>query len=348
MSLGPLMIDLRGPALADDEREWLQSPALGGVILFSRNYQSREQLTALVAEIHAARKPSLLVAVDQEGGRVQRFREPFTELPPLRSLGHLYDIDRAGALTTAGAFGWLMGAELRAAGVDLSFTPVVDLDLGLAEVIGDRALHDNARTVSELAARLMDGATRAGLAVCAKHFPTHAGAIADSHFEIATDNREYADLHEDLEPHRHLVARGLHAVMLAHVKFPRVDPRPASMSSWWTGTALRGRLGFSGAVISDDMSMRGAAAAIGNPVDRVRLALDAGCDLVLLCNAPDEIPAVIESLKRYVSPPAKLRLMRLRGTAGMDWDALRATRAWTQARELLAALVERPALTLEG
>ncbi len=348
MSLGPLMIDLRGPALADDEREWLQSPAIGGVILFSRNYEHREQLTALVAEIHAARNPPLLVAVDQEGGRVQRFREPFTRLPPLRSLGHLFDIDRDKALTTAGAFGWLMGAELRATGVDLSFTPVVDLDLGLAEVIGDRALHEDARAVSELAARMMDGATRAGLAICAKHFPTHAGAVADSHVEIATDNREYADLHEDLEPYRYLVARGLHAVMLAHVKFPQINPKPASMSSWWTGTALRGRLGFSGAVISDDMSMRGAAAAIGSPVDRVRLALDAGCDLVLLCNAPDEIPGVIESLDGYVSPPAKLRLMRLRGTAGMDWEALHATPAWEQARDLLAALVARPALTLEG
>jgi beta-N-acetylhexosaminidase len=162
------------------------------------------------------------------------------------------------ALKAAGAFGWLMGAELRAFRVDLGFTPVVDLDLGLAEVIGDRALHADAQAVSDLAARIVEGATRAGLATCAKHFPSHAGAVADSHLEVATDNREFVALREDLAPYRHLISRGLHAVMLAHVKFPAIDPRPASMSPWWVGTALRGRLGFSGAVISDDMSMRGA------------------------------------------------------------------------------------------
>jgi beta-N-acetylhexosaminidase len=347
MSLGPLMIDLRGTTLNEDEREWLQHPALGGVILFTRNFESPEQLAALIDDIHAARKPQLLVAVDQEGGRVQRFRAPFTELPPLRALGHFHDMDRDAALKAAGAFGWLMGAELRAFRVDLGFTPVVDLDLGLAEVIGDRALHADAQAVSDLAARIVEGATRAGLATCAKHFPSHAGAVADSHLEVATDNREFVALREDLAPYRHLISRGLHAVMLAHVKFPAIDPRPASMSPWWVGTALRGRLGFSGAVISDDMSMRGAEGA-GGIVERIRLALQAGCDLVLLCNAPDEIPAALDSLKDYVSPPGKLRLMRLRGTASSDWETLRGTPAWRQARRLLHDLMARPTLSLEG
>jgi beta-N-acetylhexosaminidase len=341
------MIDLRGASLTQEEREWLQSPAIGGVILFTRNYENPQQLAALIDDIHAVRKPQLLVAVDQEGGRVQRFRAPFTELPPLRALGHCYDMDRAAALKAAGAFGWLMGAELRALRVDLGFTPVVDLDLGLAEVIGDRALHADAQPVSELAARIVEGATRAGLATCAKHFPSHAGAIADSHLEVATDSREFAALHDDLAPYRYLISRGLHAVMLAHVKFPAIDPRPASMSPWWVGTALRGRLGFNGAVISDDMSMRGAEVA-GGIVERIRLALEAGCDLVLLCNAPDDIPAALDSLKDYVNPPGKLRLMRLRGTSSSDWETLRDTGAWRQARRILDELVARPTLSLEG
>lgn len=347
MSLGPLMIDLRGTGLAPDERAWLASPAVGGVILFKRNFEDIEQLRSLVAGIHALRSPPLLVAVDQEGGRVQRFGAPFTELPPLRSLGHLYDRDRAAALTAAQAFGWLMGAELRAVGVDLSFAPVVDLDLGLAEVIGDRALHPDARAVAELAAGLLTGAARAGIACVAKHFPTHAGARADSHTELAVDRRPFAELLDDLEPYRHLIANGLHAIMIAHVSFPDVDPQPASLSAWWIGSQLRGELGFSGAAVSDDMSMRGASIA-GSAAQRVRNALDAGCDLVLLCNAPGDVPAVLDELRDYMNPPAQLRLMRLRGTGGTAWDELRESVAWQQARDAVAGLVSRPTLELEG
>lgn len=347
MSLGPLMIDLRGTALGADEREWLRSPLVGGVILFSRNFADRRQLEELVAEIHAVRQPPLLVAVDQEGGRVQRFREPFLRLPPLRSLGHLYDEDPARGLRAAGALGWAMAAELRAVGIDLSFTPCVDLDRGLAAVIGDRALHDDAAVVARLAVRIADGAKRAGMMATAKHFPTHAGARGDSHTELAVDRREYAELLDDLVPYRRLIDWGLQSVMVAHVSFPQLDPAPASLSPWWIDGQLRGELGFSGAVISDDVSMAGCAG--GTTVERVRRALAAGCDLVLLCNAPAEIPAVLEDLRDYVNPLGQLRLTRLHGRGRpLGWDALHASAAWSEAVRLLEPLCSRPTLELRG
>jgi beta-N-acetylhexosaminidase len=347
VSLGPLMIDLRGASLADDEREWLESPLVGGVILFKRNFESREQLTALIADLHAIRQPPLLVTVDQEGGRVQRFREPFFRLPPLRTLGHLYDEDKETALKTAGAFGWLMAAELRAVGVDMSFTPCVDRDLGLAEVIGDRALHADGRVVAALASRLIAGAKRAGMSTTAKHFPTHAGARSDSHTEFAIDARQLGELRDDLLPYRELIDKGLQAVMVAHVSFPAIDETPASLSSWWINTQLRDSLGFTGAVISDDLSMVGAA-VVGPVETRVRRALDAGCDLVLVCNSPDQVPVVLEDLHGYVNPSAQLRLTRLHGRGGMDWDALHASATWRKAHAAVAALCVRPALELEG
>jgi len=341
------MIDLRGTAIAADERAWLTSPLVGGVILFTRNFERVEQLAALVTEIHAIRQPPLLVTVDHEGGRVQRFREPFFRLPPMRALGRLYDEDPDLALRTAGACGWLMAAELRAVGVDLSFTPCVDLDLGLAEVIGDRALHRDARAVSALARRVAAGAKKGGMAVAAKHFPTHGGAHSDSHTEFAVDNRTLADLDDDLKPYRELIANNLAAVMVAHVSFPAADPRPASLSSWWIKDQLRGELEFKGAVISDDLSMVGAA-VVGSVETRVRLALDAGCDLVLLCNAPEKVSSVLDSLQGYVNPAAQLRLTRLHGRGDFDWEKLHASAEWHKASALVAPLCARPKLTLEG
>ena len=347
MSLGPLMIDLRGRTLAADEREWLASPLVGGVILFTRNFESVEQLARLVADIHAVRQPPLLVTVDQEGGRVQRFREPFFRLPPFRALGRLYDEERDLALKTAGAYGWLIAAELRAVGVDMSFAPCVDLDRGLADVIGDRALHREAAVVAALARRFAAGAKKAGMGITAKHFPTHAGAHGDSHTDFAVDNRPLADLDDDLAPYRDLIANGLSAVMVAHVSFPAVDSRPASLSSWWIGGYLRGELDFKGVVISDDLSMAGASIAASAP-DRVRLALEAGCDLVLLCNTPQQVPAVLDSLQGYVNPTAQLRLTRLHGRGHFDWENLHASADWQKASALVAALRARPTLTLEG
>jgi beta-N-acetylhexosaminidase len=347
VSLGPLMIDLRGKELLPDERKWLESPLVGGVILFSRNFESVPQLTKLVADIHAVRQPPLLVTVDQEGGRVQRFRQPFSRLPPLRAVGRLHDEDREAALRAAAALGWLMAAELRAAGVDLSFAPCVDLDRGLAEVIGDRALHREPAVVAALARRFATGAKRAGMAVTAKHFPTHAGAHSDSHTELAVDNRELADLDDDVRPYRDLIANGLQGVMVAHVSFPAIDSRPASLSSWWIADYLRGELEFKGAVISDDLSMVGAS-VVGSVATRVQLALEAGCDLVLLCNAPEQVPAVLEVLHGYVNPAAQLRLTRLHGRGTFDWEALHASAEWQKASALVAPLCARPKLELEG
>ena len=347
MSLGPLMIDLKGTSVDEDEQTWLESAAVCGVILFARNFESLQQLETLIASIHAAREPPLLVAVDQEGGRVQRLGEPFTRLPAMRSLGRLYDEDTGQALKAARAFGWLMAAELRAVDVDLSFAPVVDLDRGLADVIGDRALHSSATAVSQLASEFAAGAHDAGMVVTAKHFPTHAGVVSDSHVESASDPREFNDLWDDLQPYRHLISSRLDAVMVAHVSFPVVDPLPASFSSWWLQDQLRNELGFGGAIVSDDIAMAGANAA-GSCAERAVKAITAGCDMILLCNSPGEIPAVIDALEGYMSPPSQLHLMRLRGQRRQAWGSLRSSAVWRDARRAIENLSATPQLRLEG
>jgi beta-N-acetylhexosaminidase len=341
------MIDLRGTVLLAEERDWLTQQAVGGVILFKRNFVDADQIRELIAEIHALRTPPLLVAVDQEGGRVQRFGAPFTELPVPRLLGHLYDQDQRAGLRAARSFGWLMAAELRAVGVDLSFAPVVDLDLGLAEVIGDRAMHRDADAVGALAVQFLAGAAAAGMTVTAKHFPTHAGALGDSHTTTAIDRRTFDDLAPDLQPYRRLIGAGLHSIMVGHVIFPAIAEVPASLSSWWMGETLRGELGFTGAVLTDDMSMQGALIG-GGPCERVSASLAAGADMVLLCNAPEQVGAAIESLSDFVSPPSQLRLMRLRGQQSAAWQALHESAQWQQARAKLSELGARPVLELKA
>jgi beta-N-acetylhexosaminidase len=288
-----------------------------------------------------------LIAVDQEGGRVQRFRGPFTQLPAARLLGHLYDENASAAEHTARALAWVMAAELRSLNIDLSFAPVVDLDLGVAAVIGDRALHRDADVVARLAANFSGGAHDAGMVITAKHFPTHAGARNDSHTEIAIDRRGYSELFEDLEPYRRLIESGLPAIMVAHVIFPELDPLPASLSRWWITAQLRREFGFHGAIISDDMSMAGAA-GVGSLTERIGQSLDAGCDLVLLCNVPEQVPEVLDMLRDYVNPAGQLRLVRLRGRRHVDWDELHASRQWQDASRLLDELAARPPLELEG
>ncbi|WP_428101842.1 beta-N-acetylhexosaminidase [Candidatus Rariloculus sp.] len=334
MSLGPLMIGLSGTSLEDREREWLASPLVGGVILFARNFSGRRQLERLVEEIQAIRSPPLLVGVDQEGGRVQRFGRPFSRLPPARAFGRLYDEHPSMAERSTQTVAWLMAAELRAVGVDLSFAPVVDLDSGVADVIGDRALHASHEVVSRLALRVNAGLRDAGMVATAKHFPTHAGARSDSHNALAVDHRDHEALCDDLVPYRRLINAGLHSIMVGHVIFPELDPLPASLSPWWIETQLRGELRYSGAVISDDMGMAGASVA-GGLVERVRKSLDAGCDLVLVCNELDQIPALLAKLDGYVNPSGQLRLMRLRGADSPSWDELRASSAWQEARAVL-------------
>ena len=278
-----VVLDIAGTTLNSDDRRRLKHPLTGGLILFARNWVDRAQLTALTAEIKAIR-PDVLICVDHEGGRVQRFRsDGFTHLPPMAVLGALWMRDAMAATNAATAAGYVLGAELRACGVDLSFTPVLDLDHGDSGVIGDRAFHRDARVATLLAKSLMHGLLQAGMANCGKHFPGHGFVKADSHVAVPVDKRSLkAILADDAKPYEWL-STSLASVMPAHVIYPKVDPSPAGFSERWLKHILRGDLGFQGAIFSDDLSMEGAKVA-GSTLDGALAALRAGCDLVLLCN----------------------------------------------------------------
>jgi len=283
---GPVMLDVGGLDLTAEDRERLAHPLVGGVILFARNYGSPAQLKALTAAIRALRAPHLLVAVDHEGGRVQRFRDGFTAIPPMRSLGTAWDVDVAAAAREATRIGWMMAWELRAHAVDFSFAPVLDLDHGASTVIGDRAFHRNPNAVAHLAAALHAGLHAGGMAAVGKHFPGHGFVAADSHSDIPVDDRPLEKiLADDLVPFGVMVRRGLEAVMPAHVIYPAVAVEPAGYSRKWLQEILRARLGFDGIVFSDDLGMAGARGA-GDMVARAAAAAAAGCDMVLVCNDP--------------------------------------------------------------
>ncbi|MDR3221796.1 MAG: beta-N-acetylhexosaminidase [Candidatus Accumulibacter sp.] len=290
---GPLMIDIAGPELTDIDRQRLSHPRVGGLILFARNYVSPEQLSGLTAEVHALRSPRLLIAIDHEGGRVQRCRDGFTRLPAMRRLGDLWERDPPQALASARDIGYVLAGELRLRGVDLSFTPVLDLDWGQSGVIGDRAFHRDPRAVVLLAGQLISGVHAAGMKVCGKHFPGHGWAEADSHVAMPVDDRALAAIEQDMRPFRELP---LDAVMPAHVIYPRVDARPAGFSPVWL-TKLRDELGFEGVIFSDDLSMEGASVA-GGIADRAAAAWNAGCDMLLVCNAPDRVDEVLEGWRQ--------------------------------------------------
>lgn len=347
MSLGPLMIDLEGTSISIEERELLHHPLVGGVILFTRNYVDPAQLTELVAGIHAERSPPLLVAVDQEGGRVQRFRDGFSRLPAARQIGHAFDLNPKEGLELARRLGWLMAAELRSHGVDISFAPVVDLDYGVNEAIGARAFHRRPDVVGQLTVSYTHGMRDAGMAATAKHFPGHGAVIADSHLTLPVDRRELVDMADDLAPYRRLIANGLAAVMVAHVLFPAVDAAPASLSSRWIRDVLRGELRFQGVVFADDLSMGGAAAAYGDIVTRAQQALAAGCDMLPICNNRASVIALLDGLNVEPEPTSRLRLVRLHGRDGVSREALTALPEWTRSQELLARFAAAPALKLE-
>jgi beta-N-acetylhexosaminidase len=347
MTLGPLMLDLAGQELTPEDREVLLHPVVGGVILFARNFHSTEQIAELTSEIHAIRRPPLLVAVDQEGGRVQRFREGFTSLPPVHLLGRQFDLDSEGALAAAETLGWIMAAELRSVGVDLSFAPVLDLDWGISEVIGDRAFHRHPRVVASLARRYIRGMATAGMAATGKHFPGHGAVAADSHRSLPEDRRSYVDITEDLVPFEFLISEGLGAVMAAHVRYTEVDPAPASFSRWWLTTELRGRMGFRGVIFSDDLSMA-AAEVVGDMEARARIALDSGCDMILVCNDREAAIAVLEELEGHSEPASQVRLARMHGRKGPDRRELLASADWNQAREQVRHLTDPPPLELNG
>jgi len=345
VTLGPLMIDVAGTALTPAERERLRHPLVGSVILFSRNYASPQQLRALVAEIHALRSPALVVSVDHEGGRVQRFREGFSRLPALRRLGLEYEQSPSRARELARQLGWLMAAELRAEGVDLSFAPCVDLDYGVSEVIGDRAFHRDAAVVAELAVAYQHGMRDAGMVATAKHFPGHGAVVADSHHALPVDRRAWVDLEEDLRPYRILIANGLAGVMVAHVLYPEIDSVPASASRLWIRGVLRETLDFQGVVFADDLSMAGAA-AIGDIVERAERALEAGCDVLPVCNDAASVDALLQGMRAPVDAAAALRRVRLRGRTAPSRQALEAMPEWAVAQAALEYCLKPPELRL--
>ena len=347
MTLGPLMVDVEGFELKPEERELLQHPLVGSVILFTRNYQDPVQHKALVQSIHAVRTPSLVVAVDHEGGRIQRFREGFSVLPSARRIGHEYDISAAEGRALARDMGWLMAAELRAVGVDLSFAPCVDLEYGVSEVIGDRAFHARAEIVGELAVAYMSGMREAGMVATAKHFPGHGAVVADSHHAIAVDRRALVDLSEDILPYRRLIANGLVGVMMAHVCYPAEDRWPASASEFWIRHVLREQLGFQGVVFADDLSMKGAAAS-GDITERAERALRAGCDVLPVCNHRPSVEQLLNSLGVPDDPASALRRVRLRGRSVFEPSKLKEMTRWAEARSLLSKAARAPSLTLNA
>ena len=314
-----LLIGLAGPEVAEHERAWLVAPGVAGVILFSRNYVDRTQLMALCESIREIGGEHLLIAVDQEGGPVQRFRAGFTRLPALARIGEAYDRDPGEAVRLAEEHAWVMASELRACGVDFSFAPVVDLARGNA-AIGMRAFHADPAVVAELAAAYVRGMHLAGMAAVLKHFPGHGSVAADTHKAVAIDPRPLDEIRrDDLRPFAECIAARVEAVMMAHVVYPAVDERPAGYSRTWTVDMLRGELGFAGAAISDDISMAAAGAA-GGVAERVHGHLDAGCDLVLAC-FPDVVDEAIAAVAGH-RPGHPERLFPLRGAIGASWDSL--------------------------
>jgi beta-N-acetylhexosaminidase len=342
--LGPVVVDVAGARLTDAERRRLSHPRTGMVILFARNYASAEQLLALTGEIRALRSPSLLVAVDHEGGRVQRFRQPpFTRIAPMARLGAAWDRDPLAACRQARSIGYAMACELRAHGIDLTFAPVLDLEWDHSQVIGDRALHRDPRVVSMLAAQLMHGMALAGMANCGKHFPGHGWAVADSHVALPVDGRSRADiLGADAAPYRSL-GIALAGVMPAHVVYPAIDAKPAGFSSRWIKGVLRRQLGFTGAVFSDDLSMQAAGVA-GDIVARGQAALDAGCDFILACNDPDGADRLLEGIRWRRTAAFGQRLARVtpRGRA-RSMDELHRELAYLAARQDAQALAAESA-----
>jgi beta-N-acetylhexosaminidase len=310
--LGPLMIDVAGRVLSEPDRARLRHPLVGGIILFARNYQNPEQLARLSAEIRMLRSPRLLIAIDHEGGRVQRCREGFTRLPAMRSLGKLWERCSEKAVLEARELGYLLAVELRACAVDLSFTPVLDLDWGRSAVIGDRSFHADPQVVSRLAGALIEGLHAAGMAACGKHFPGHGGAEADSHIAVPVDQRSLAELAPDLEPYRQLK---LDAVMLAHVIYPQIDACPAGFSAVWI-KKLRQEYAFAGVIFSDDLSMEGARVA-GDIVDRANAAWDAGCDMLPVCNSPQSVDDLLNRWQPTPDAEREQRIHRLLPTLAL-------------------------------
>ncbi|ORU90356.1 MAG: beta-N-acetylhexosaminidase [Cycloclasticus sp. symbiont of Poecilosclerida sp. M] len=313
-SLGPLMVDIEGLSLTQVDKELLCNPQVGGVIFFSRNYESVEQLTHLCDEIHQLRSPSLLIAVDHEGGRVQRFRQGFTAIPCMQKLGGLYVKDPQAALDAARETAWLMAAELREVGVDFSFAPVLDIDYGCSEIIGDRSFSSDKKIIAEIAAAFHLGLQDAGMASVGKHFPGHGAVAPDSHIALPVDTREFDEIFQhDIYPFQQLITSGMHGIMPAHVVYETVDSLPVGFSEFWLQNVLRQRLKFEGVIFSDDLSMHGAS-VIGDFAQRAKQAFSAGCDMALVCNDRAAVEAILNTIgsKKLTSDVSIARLEKMR------------------------------------
>lgn len=324
--IGPVMLDVAGLTLAQHEQEVLRHPNVGAVIFFARNYDNPEQITALVNDIRRARK-NILIAVDQEGGRVQRFQNGFTRLPPASRY--------AGSSELAETAGWLMAAELLAVGVDFSFAPVLDVDCGVSQVIGNRSFSAECGQATLLASAFRKGMKRAGMAATGKHFPGHGAVAVDSHLETPVDERDLAAIRaKDIVPFKTLIAEGLEAVMPAHVIYKNIDPNPAGFSRFWIQEILRKELGFNGVVFSDDLSMEGAAFAGSHP-DRALAAQEAGCDMLLVCNNPKAAEAVLDAIPVKPNAEREARLGKMRGNFTLNRAQLLTLPGWQSAANLI-------------
>lgn len=348
MSLGPIMLDIDGVELSAEDKEVLQHPLVGGVILFTRNYQSMAQLESLVKAIHALRSPRLLVAVDHEGGRVQRFREGFSHIPAMARFGEVYEKDQNKARSLSELCGWVMAIELRAVDIDFSFAPVLDLDYGVSSVIGDRAFHSQPEVVADLTHAFIRGMHEAGMAATGKHFPGHGAIEADSHVAMPVDHRPYDEIYaRDIAPFRALIKKDLAAIMPAHVIYDEVDPKPAGFSAFWLKEVLRRRLNFQGVIFSDDLDMKGASVVGENYAERARAALGAGCDMALVCNNRQGALQVLEGIKQHDDPVAHVRLARMHGRLPINWDKLRKNVRWRSANEALQRYQDDPSMELD-
>ncbi|MCV6637568.1 beta-N-acetylhexosaminidase [Candidatus Albibeggiatoa sp. nov. NOAA] len=344
MTLGPLMIDLEGLTLTTEEQQLLKHPLIGGVILFSRNYESPQQLIELTRQISEIRQPPLLISVDHEGGRVQRFRDQFSAIPAMAQLGKHYEHSPRQAIQWTEQIAWLLAIELRAAGVDFSFTPVLDINTldaagnSLSKVIGDRAFHSDPQVIVPLAQALIKGLKKAGMGSVGKHFPGHGSVEADSHHEIPIDKRTFKQIQTDLYPFKRLIQSGLTAIMPAHVIYEQIDQQPAGFSQYWMQTVLRQHLRFQGVIFSDDLCMAGAC-VIADISTRVRHALQAGCDMVLICNdRPTVLQAIDQCADLNLSPVSQARLIRLRGKGDIEWHELTKNYRWRQAQKVCQQL----------
>ncbi len=342
------MLDLQGTELQGDELEMLQHPNTGGVILFSRNYSDVDQLTELTRRIHEIRRPGLLIAVDHEGGRVQRFRKDFTRMPPCGCFGDLYESDQSESLNFTEMAGWLIASELLSVGIDFSFAPVLDLNKGRSSVIGDRSFHKDSDVVSQLGKAFVKGLNSAGMAAVGKHFPGHGSVIEDSHESLPVDDRNYEDiLMSDLVPFERLVNAGIAGIMPAHVVYPKVDDKPAGYSRIWLQKILREQLGFHGAIFSDDISM-GAAAFAGDPLERAQTALSAGCDMILVCNDQKAAVKILDNLQLESRPDARVRMMRMYGKPSVTMFAdLAGNSKWQDSVRKMNSINITPELDLD-